>query len=63
MIGLTGNRSPSLDLAACTAHGVVVCNTGGTASSQGTAELALMLAAAAGAGDEPGGHCAIRVAA
>ena len=48
MIGLTGNRSPSLDLAACTAHGVVVCNTGGTASSQGTAELALglMLAAA-----------------
>ncbi len=55
MIGLTGNRSPSLDLAACSAHGAVVCNTGGTASSQGTAELALglMLAAARGiaAGD------------
>jgi phosphoglycerate dehydrogenase-like enzyme len=59
MIGLTGNRSPSLDLEACTRRGVVVSNTGGTASSNGTAELtlALMLAAARRV---PAGDAAIR---
>ncbi len=59
MIGLTGTRSPSLDLEACTQHGVVVSNTGGTASTSGTAELtlALMLAAARRV---PAGDAAIR---
>lgn len=47
-IALTGGRAPTLDIAACTQHGVLVCNTGGgdlvTAS---TSELtwALLLAA------------------
>lgn len=59
MIALTGNRSPSLDLVACTQHGVVVSNTGGQASTTGTAELtlALMLAAARFV---PAGDAAIR---
>lgn len=47
MIALTGNRSPSLDIEACTRAGVVVCNTGGTVSSVGTAELTLGLMIAA----------------
>ncbi len=29
MIALTGQRAPTLDLAACTARRVLVCNTGG----------------------------------
>lgn len=59
MIALTGGRSPSLDLDACTRRGVVVSNTGGTASTNGTAELtlALMLAAARRI---PAGDAAIR---
>ncbi len=43
MIALTGSRSPSLDLDACTRGGVVVSSTGGTVSSVGTAELTLGL--------------------
>ena len=42
MIALTGVRAPSLDLAACTARGVVVCNTA-MDSAAATAELALAL--------------------
>ncbi|GAC1342349.1 MAG: D-2-hydroxyacid dehydrogenase family protein [Acetobacteraceae bacterium] len=59
MIALTGHRSPSLDVAACTARGIVVSNTGGTASSNGTAELALGLMLAA-ARRIPAGDAAIR---
>ena len=43
MIAMTGGRSPSLDLDTCTERGVVVSHTGGTASTNGTAELALGL--------------------
>ena len=59
MIALTGTRSPSLDLEACTRHGVVVSNTGGNASSNGTAELTLGLMLAA-ARRIPAGDAAIR---
>ncbi len=59
MIALTGHRSPSLDVAACTRQGVVVCNTGGDRSSLGTAELALGLMLAA-ARRIPAGDAAIR---
>jgi phosphoglycerate dehydrogenase-like enzyme len=53
MIALTGPRSPSLDIAACTARGVVVCNTGGDHSSLATAELTfgLILAGARSLGE------------
>lgn len=56
MLGMTGARNLSLDTPACTARGVVVCNTqGGGYSDSATAELALglLLAAARGiaAGD------------
>ena len=44
MLGMTGARNASLDTAACTARGVVVCNTvGGGNSEAATAELALGL--------------------
>lgn len=43
MIAMTGARAQTLDLAACTARGIVVSNTGGTATTAGTAELAWML--------------------
>ena len=59
MIALTGTRSPSLDLAACTRRGVLVCSTGGTASSAGTAELTLGLMLAA-VRRIPAGDAAIR---
>ena len=59
MIALTGNRSPSLDLAACTQHGVVVSNTGGQASTSATAELTLALLLAA-VRRVPAGDAAIR---
>ena len=59
MIALTGTRSPSLDLAACAAHGVLVSNTGGERSSIGTAELALGLMLAM-ARHIPEGDAAIR---
>ncbi len=48
MLGITGGRVRSLDLDACTAHGVVVCNTVGTGGGEfATAELALGLLVAA----------------
>ncbi|MGH7188589.1 MAG: D-2-hydroxyacid dehydrogenase family protein [Acetobacteraceae bacterium] len=47
MISLTGRRSPTLDLEACTRRGVLVCNTGGELSAAATAELALGLMLAA----------------
>jgi phosphoglycerate dehydrogenase-like enzyme len=52
MLAQTGPRTQSLDLAACTAHGVVVSNTGGTQVGASTSELAfaLILAAARGIG-------------
>lgn len=59
MVALTGTRSPSLDLAACAAQGVVVCNTGGERSSIGTAELTLGLILAT-ARHIPSGDAAIR---
>ncbi len=44
MLGMTGARNASLDTAACTARGVVVCNTtGGRNNEAATAELALGL--------------------
>src|ERR1700684_1730045 len=44
MLGITGARNLSLDTAACTARGVVVCNTVGSPAGQSsTAELALGL--------------------
>ena len=48
MLGMTGARAASIDVAALTAQGVVVCTTGGEKSGAATAELALglMLAAA-----------------
>jgi phosphoglycerate dehydrogenase-like enzyme len=42
LVALTGARSPSLDIAACTAHGVLVCNTG-INTGAATAELAFTL--------------------
>ena len=47
LIAMTGARAPTLDVAACTAAGVLVCNTG-INTSAATAELAfaLMLACA-----------------
>src|SRR6201994_1911317 len=51
MLGITGAANRSLDTAACTARGVVVCSThGGGSNESATAELALalMLAAARG---------------
>jgi phosphoglycerate dehydrogenase-like enzyme len=48
MLGMTGARNASLDTAACTARGIVVCNTtGGGNSDAATAELALGLLIAA----------------
>jgi phosphoglycerate dehydrogenase-like enzyme len=42
LVALTGVRAPSLDVAACTARGVLVCNTG-MDSAAATAELAFAL--------------------
>jgi phosphoglycerate dehydrogenase-like enzyme len=48
MLGMTGMRNASLDTAACTARGIVVCNTSGGGNSEAaTAELALGLLIAA----------------
>jgi phosphoglycerate dehydrogenase-like enzyme len=59
MIALTGPRAPSLDIAACTARGIPVCNTGGDHSSTATAEFVfgLILAGARGIGH---GHANVR---
>jgi len=46
MLGITGPSNRSLDVPACTARGVVVCNTG-SAARDATAELALGLLLAA----------------
>jgi phosphoglycerate dehydrogenase-like enzyme len=53
MLGMTGARNASLDTDACTARGIVVCNTvaaSGSTNDSATAELALglMIAAARG---------------
>jgi phosphoglycerate dehydrogenase-like enzyme len=48
MIGITGAANASLDVGACTRHGVTVCNTaGGLGAPYATAELALGLMIAA----------------
>jgi phosphoglycerate dehydrogenase-like enzyme len=48
MLGITGARNASLDTSACTARGILVCNTvGGGGSQAATAELALGLLLAA----------------
>jgi phosphoglycerate dehydrogenase-like enzyme len=48
MLGITGERNASLDMAVCTARGIPVCNTvGGTGRQAATAELALGLLLAA----------------
>ena len=51
MLGMTGARNLSLDMPACTARGIVVCNTqGGGYADSATAELALGLLIAAARG-------------
>jgi phosphoglycerate dehydrogenase-like enzyme len=47
MIALTGSRSWTMDIEACTARGIVVCNTAGQQSTPATAELTLGLLLAA----------------
>ncbi|MCC6717928.1 MAG: D-2-hydroxyacid dehydrogenase family protein [Acetobacteraceae bacterium] len=47
LLSFTGARNAAVDIPACTAQGVVVCNTTTTRSSHGTAELALGLMLAA----------------
>jgi phosphoglycerate dehydrogenase-like enzyme len=60
MLGMTGARNASLDTEACTARGIVVCNTtGGGNSEAATAELALGLLIAA-ARAIPAGDASIR---
>lgn len=60
MLGMTGARNASLDTAACTARGIVVCNTtGGGNNEAATAELALGLLVAAARGI-PAGDANIR---
>ena len=60
MLGITGARNLSLDPAACTARGIVVCNTIGSGVSEAaTAELALGLLIAA-ARAIPAGDATIR---
>jgi phosphoglycerate dehydrogenase-like enzyme len=59
MLGMTGARNLSLDTPACTARGIVVCNTQGSGySDSATAELALGLLLAAARGI-PAGDAAI----
>jgi phosphoglycerate dehydrogenase-like enzyme len=63
MLGMTGARNASLDTLACTARGIVVCNTqGGGYSDSATAELALGLLIAAARGI-PKGDSNIRAGA
>jgi phosphoglycerate dehydrogenase-like enzyme len=59
MLGITGRRVASLDIADCTAHGIVVCNTVGGGAEAATAELALGLLIAA-ARAIPAGDAGIR---
>jgi len=59
LIALPGRRAGTLDLDACTAQGVLVCNTEGDLGSRTTAELALGLLIAANR-RIPAGDAAIR---
>lgn len=60
MLGITGARNASLDMGACTARGVVVCNTSGVSGGEpATAELALGLLLSV-ARAIPSGDAAIR---
>jgi phosphoglycerate dehydrogenase-like enzyme len=43
MIALTGSRTWTMDVEACTERGILVCNTGGEKSGAATAEIALGL--------------------
>jgi phosphoglycerate dehydrogenase-like enzyme len=47
MLNVTGSRTRTLDLDACTARGILVCGTGGERSGAATAELALGMLLAA----------------
>ena len=47
LLNVTGSRTRTLDLEACTARGITVCGTGGERSGAATAELALGLLLAA----------------
>jgi phosphoglycerate dehydrogenase-like enzyme len=47
LLSFTGARNAAVDIAACTAHGVLVCHTTGQPLTHGTAELALSLLLAA----------------
>ena len=47
LLSFTGARNAAVDVAACTARGIVVCNTTTSRSSHGTAELTLGLILAA----------------
>ena len=47
LLNVTGSRTRTLDLEACTARGITVCSTGGERSGAATAELALGLLLAA----------------
>jgi phosphoglycerate dehydrogenase-like enzyme len=48
MLGITGKHNATLDTAACTARGILVCNTtGGSGTQAATAEMALGLLLAA----------------
>lgn len=47
LLSFTGARNAAVDIAACTAHGVLVCFTTGQPPTWGTAELALALLLAA----------------
>jgi phosphoglycerate dehydrogenase-like enzyme len=43
MIALTGARAPTLDIAACTQHKILICNTAGDRVTPATSELAFGL--------------------
>ncbi len=43
MIALTGARAPTLDIAACTRQGILICNTAGDRVTPATSELAFGL--------------------
>lgn len=59
LIAQTGGRAMTMDMAACTAAGILVCNTQGQASTRATAELTLGLMIA-GLRRIPQGDAAIR---
>jgi len=59
LLSFTGARNAAVDIAACTAHGTLVCHTTGAPATWGTAELALALLLAA-ARQVPQGDAEIR---